>query len=39
VPGYRRGIAEHSAKHLDGDPGKLSATLRRVADGARGQGV
>ena len=38
-PVYRRGIAEHFAKQLEGDPGKLSATLRRVADSARGQGV
>src|SRR5688572_15270795 len=38
-PVYRRGIAEHFARQLDGDPGKLSATLRRVADSARGQGV
>ena len=38
-PVYRRGIAEHFAEHLDAEPGKLSATLRRVADGARGQGV
>ena len=35
-PVYRRGIAEHFAEHLDAEPGKLSATLRRVADGARG---
>jgi len=38
-PVYRRGIAEHFAEHLDGDPGKLSATLRRMADSARGGGV
>ena len=38
-PAYRRGIAEHFAEHLDGDPGKLSATLRRMADSARGGGV
>ena len=38
-PVYRRGIAEHFAEHLDGDPGKLSATLRRMADSARGEGV
>ncbi len=38
-PVYRRGIAEHFAQQLEGDPGKLSATLRRVADSARGQGV
>ena len=31
-PIYRRGIAEHFAEHLDGDPGKLSATLGRVAE-------
>ena len=35
-PVYRRGIAEHFAAHLDGDPGALAATLRRVADSARG---
>ena len=38
-PVYRRGIAEHFAEHLGGDPGKLSATLRRMADSARGRGV
>jgi len=38
-PVYRRGIAAHFAEHLDGDPGKLSATLRRMADSARGEGV
>ena len=38
-PVYRRGIAAHFAEHLDGDPGKLSATLRRMADSARGGGV
>ena len=38
-PVYRRGIAEHFAQHLDGDPGKLSATLGRMADSARRQGV
>ncbi len=38
-PVYRRGIAEHFAEHLDGDPGKLSATLRRMAESARGRGV
>jgi DNA-binding MarR family transcriptional regulator len=38
-PVYRRGIAEHFAEHLDGDPGKLSATLGRMADSARGRGV
>ena len=38
-PVYRRGIAEHFAEHLDGDPGKLSATLGRMADSARRQGV
>jgi DNA-binding MarR family transcriptional regulator len=38
-PVYRRGIAEHFAEHLDGDPGKLSAPLRRMADSARGRGV
>ena len=38
-PVYRRGIAEHFAQHLDGDPGKLSATLGRIADSARRQGV
>ena len=38
-PVYRRGIAEHFASHLDGDPGKLSATLGRMADSARGGGV
>src|SRR5688500_20120870 len=38
-PAYRRGIAEHVAEHLGGDPGKLSATLGRMADSARGQGV
>src|SRR5215211_883779 len=38
-PVYRRGIAEHFAEHLDGDPGKLSATLGRMADSARGGGV
>ena len=38
-PVYRRGIAEHFAEHLDADPGKLSATLRRIADSARGRGV
>jgi DNA-binding MarR family transcriptional regulator len=35
-PVYRRGIAEHFASQLDGDPGALTATLRRVADSARG---
>ena len=35
-PVYRRGIAEHFAGQLDGDPGELAATLRRVADSARG---
>src|SRR5687767_5595788 len=38
-PVYRRGIAAHFAEHLDGDPGKLSATLGRMADSARGRGV
>jgi len=38
-PAYRRGIAAHFAEHLDGDPGKLSATLGRMADSARGRGV
>ena len=38
-PVYRRGIAAHFAEHLDGDPGKLSATLGRMADSARRQGV
>ncbi len=38
-PVYRRGIAEPFAEHLDGDPGKLSATLRRMAESARGRGV
>jgi DNA-binding MarR family transcriptional regulator len=38
-PVYRRGIAEYFAKQLEGDPGKLSATLRRVADSARGRRV
>jgi DNA-binding MarR family transcriptional regulator len=38
-PVYRRRIAEHFAEHLDGDPGKLSATLRRMAESARGRGV
>ena len=38
-PVYRRGIAEHFAKQLEGDPGKLSATLRRMAESARGRGV
>jgi DNA-binding MarR family transcriptional regulator len=38
-PVYRRGIAEHFAEHLDDDPGKLSATLRRMAASARGRGV
>jgi DNA-binding MarR family transcriptional regulator len=38
-PVYRRGIAVHFAQQLEGDPGKLSAALRRVADSARGQGV
>jgi DNA-binding MarR family transcriptional regulator len=35
-PVYRRGIAEHFAAQLGGDPGELAATLRRVADSARG---
>ena len=38
-PAYRRGIAEHFAAQLDGDPRALAATLRRVADSARGWGV
>ena len=38
-PVYRRGIAEHFAKQLEDDPGKLSATLRRVADSARARRV
>jgi DNA-binding MarR family transcriptional regulator len=38
-PVYRRGIAEHFARHLGGDPGKLSATLRQMAESARGRGV
>jgi DNA-binding MarR family transcriptional regulator len=38
-PVYRRGIAAHFAEHLDGDPGRLSATLGRMADSARGRGV
>ena len=38
-PVYRRGIAEHFAEHLGGDPGKLSDTLRRMAESARGRGV
>jgi len=35
-PVYRRGIAEHFAGQLHGDPGELAATLRRIADSARG---
>jgi DNA-binding MarR family transcriptional regulator len=38
-PVYRRGIAEHFAEHLGGDPGKLSAPLGRMAESARGRGV
>src|SRR5829696_9207942 len=35
-PVYRRGIAEHFAGQLDGDPAALAATLRRIVDSARG---
>jgi DNA-binding MarR family transcriptional regulator len=35
-PVYRRGISEHFAGQLDGDPAALAATLRRIADSARG---
>jgi DNA-binding MarR family transcriptional regulator len=38
-PVYREGIAEHFAEHLGDDPGKLSATLGRIAESARGRGV
>jgi DNA-binding MarR family transcriptional regulator len=38
-PVYRRGIAEHFAEHLGDDPGKLSATLRQMAESARDRGV
>ena len=38
-PIYRRGIAEHFAAHLGGDPGELSDTLRRIAGSARGEPV
>ena len=38
-PVYRRAIAAHFAQHLDLDPGKLSATLGRMADSARDRGV
>jgi DNA-binding MarR family transcriptional regulator len=38
-PVYRRGIAEHFAAQLDGDPKALGATLRRIAESARGSGV
>ena len=34
-PVYRRGISEHFAAQLDGDPAALTATLRRVADSTR----
>jgi len=35
-PVYRRGIAEHFAAPVGRDPRALAATLRRVADSARG---
>jgi len=35
-PVYRRGIAEHFAAPLGDDPARLTATLRRMADSARG---
>ncbi len=35
-PVYRRGIAEHFAAQLGGDPAALEAALRRVVDSARG---
>jgi DNA-binding MarR family transcriptional regulator len=35
-PIYRRGIAEHFAGRLGGDPAALTAALRRMADSARG---
>jgi DNA-binding MarR family transcriptional regulator len=38
-PVYERGIAEHFAAHLDGSPGELRDTLRRIAGSARGEPV
>src|SRR3954451_4439041 len=38
-PVYRRGIAEHFAAPLGDDRARLTATLRRMADSARGSGV
>jgi DNA-binding MarR family transcriptional regulator len=38
-PVYERGIAEHFAAHLDGSPGDLRDTLRRIAGSARGEPV
>jgi DNA-binding MarR family transcriptional regulator len=38
-PIYQRGIAEHFASQLEGSPGDLRDTLRRIAGSARGEPV
>jgi DNA-binding MarR family transcriptional regulator len=38
-PVYQRGIAEHFASHLEGSPGDLRDTLRRIAGSAPGEPV